>query len=106
MYAAHINLSPPRIVSAANRVFRVTESGEPEILVVAGARHHDGVMNPVLKKLYDLGFVRAEENSQGFIDQHGKFYTRSEAWAVAQANDQIIRRVGGDDGCLYSENLY
>lgn len=99
-------LSAPRIICAANRIFRVNTGGVREELIVAGARHHDSVMNPVLIKLYDLGYWRSEERHQGFIDQHGKFYSREEAWVIAQANNQIVRRVGGDEGCLYSENLY
>lgn len=46
------------------------------------------------------------DTEQGFIDQHGNFYSREEAWKIAQANGQIIRRVGGDEGRLFSENLY
>jgi hypothetical protein len=46
---------------------------------------------------------------QGFLDQHGVFLSRTEAWKVAEAAGQILRRVGGDDangGTLFSENLY
>ncbi len=46
---------------------------------------------------------------QGFVDQRGVFMTREEAWKVAEAAGQIIRRVGGDTlngGHLFSENLY
>ena len=51
----------------------------------------------------DLKWTRAE---QGFVDQFGVFLTREEAWDVASKAGQIVRRVGGDGGCLYSENLY
>jgi hypothetical protein len=50
--------------------------------------------------------VRGSAWEQGFIDQHGVFMTREEAWIVAEAACQIIRRVGGDGARLYSENLY
>ena len=53
-------------------------------------------------KLRDLPI----EHVQGFIDQRGNFLTREEAWIVAEASGQIIRRVGGDGKKLYSENLY
>jgi hypothetical protein len=43
---------------------------------------------------------------QGFIDQRGEFMTREEAHKVATKSGQIIRRCGGDDGRLFSENLY
>jgi hypothetical protein len=43
---------------------------------------------------------------QGFIDQRGNFVDRKTAWNIAEANGQIIRRVGNDQPVLYSENLY
>jgi hypothetical protein len=49
------------------------------------------------------------EEDQGFIDQFGKYYTRTEAWKIAEAMGQIRYRCGGDTangGTLYSENLY
>ncbi|MEQ0775910.1 hypothetical protein ABLT15_26750 [Paraburkholderia tropica] len=84
-----------RIVCAANRK-RFT--GE----VVLGLRHWDAFMQGVLE-------TEGDPVDQGFIDNRGQFLSRIEAWAVAHAAGQIIRRVGGDDsngGTLYSENLY
>jgi len=83
-----------RIVCAANRK-RFT--GE----VVLGIRHWDAFMH----KLHTEG----DPVDQGFIDNKGAFLSRTDAWKVAEAAGQIIRRVGGDDsngGTLYSENLY
>lgn len=83
-----------RIVCAANRK-RFT--GE----VVLGLRHWDAWMH----KLDTEG----DPVDQGFIDNRGVFLDRIEAWKVADAAGQIIRRVGGDHvdgGTLYSENLY
>lgn len=55
----------------------------------------------------------------GFLDQHGNFLTRAEAWNVADMAGQIrcptgyeqdhksARKAGiGDEGLLFSENLY
>jgi hypothetical protein len=55
----------------------------------------------------------------GFIDQEGDFLTRAEAWKVADKAGQIRRPYGferhyknqrvanvGDEGLLFSENLY
>ena len=55
----------------------------------------------------------------GFVDTRQKFLTRREAWRVADAAGQILRPTGweqdysqarpagvGDDGLLFSENLY
>jgi hypothetical protein len=88
-------LSPPRIVCAANRH---RKSG----LIVCAPRHFDATMHAVLLQLD--GDWRTSE--QGFVDQHGKFYTREEAWKIAEANGQLLRRFGGDGVDLYSENLY
>lgn len=55
---------------------------------------------------YASGWSTSE---QGFVDQHGQFYTREEAFRIAFANGQIINHCGGDitnGGTLYSENLY
>jgi hypothetical protein len=51
-----------------------------------------------------VGDGRATE--QGFIDQFGVFMTREEAYEVAKAAGQIKYRCGGDEGRLFSENLY
>lgn len=83
-----------RIVCAANRK-RFT--GE----VVLGIRHWDAFMHKME--------TEGDPVDQGFIDNGGNFLSRTEAWKVAEAAGQIIRRVGGDEsngGTLYSENLY
>lgn len=52
---------------------------------------------------------KSEEYEQGFVDQWNVFMSRREAWQVAEAAGQILKRCGGDDangGTLYSENLY
>lgn len=105
-------LSKPRIVSAA------IQNALGEIIV--GARHYDSHMRLQIKlydKIHELTSMFSSHESvnswrtgervvQGFIDQHGNFYTRKEAWIIAKDNDQIIRIVPGSEGTLYSENLY
>jgi sulfate adenylyltransferase subunit 1 (EFTu-like GTPase family) len=93
-----------RIICAANKLR--LENGS--IIVIAGARHWDKGMHEVADALFH-GLER--ELEQGFIDQFNNFYTRKEAWIIAETNGQIIRRVGGDmslegEGKLFSENLY
>jgi hypothetical protein len=86
-----------RVVCAANR----DASG----VVILGVRHWDAFMHAQADSLPWI----AGSHEQGFIDQLGDFMDRHEAWQVAEAAGQIIRRVGGDDadgGTLYSENLY
>lgn len=93
--------SPPegkqRVVCAANR------NGD---LLVLGARHFDMTMNRTIELIDPDDRLCHGDWEQGFIDQHGEFLTREEAWVVAEAAGQIIRRVGGDGVRLYSENLY
>lgn len=75
--------------------------------LIVGARHFDVVMrntmmaiNPSIDYWKKLGHV------QGFIDKFGNFKTREEAWHIAVEANQIIKRVGGDNNKLFSENLY
>lgn len=88
-------LSPPRIVCAA-----VQLAGG---LIIPSARHLDMTMRLVIAS---IGAKTMQSSVQGFIDQHGNFLTRQEAWMVAWENNQVRRRVPGDEGTLYSENLY
>lgn len=95
-----------RVVCAANR----DESGA----VILGPRHWDEFMQEAYTywkiatchMAKDMRFME-----QGFIDQHGLFMTREEAYLVAARACQIKRSVGGDMspegvGKLFSENLY
>jgi hypothetical protein len=97
----------PWIVCAANLY--------GEVLVV-GPRHCDSVMRRQIDVLDANAFLKdcypwksETREIQGFIDQFGDFYNRQEAWKIAAANGQIIKRCGGDTangGTLFSENLY
>ena len=86
-----------RVVCAANKF--------PDGTLLLGARHWDYEMRAIHRRLYANRHESGLEQ-QGFIDQYGRFMTREEAWIVAMEAGQIIRRCGGDEGCLYSENLY
>lgn len=87
------DVSPRTIVCAANR---------KDWVIVCGARHFDNVMREQIKRM-NMDFKNWE---QGFIDQYGNFLTREQAYHVASLNGQIVRRCGGDEGRLFSENLY
>jgi hypothetical protein len=97
-----------RIVCAANAYL-----GFPFML---GIRHYDVHMcNAIVAFKASCNITEAqwraakEAGTQGFLDNRGNFLSRTEAWKVAEAAGQILRRVGGDDkdgGTLYSENLY
>lgn len=95
--------SPPRIVCAAN-LYPVHTDGSQ--VVVLGARHFDSVMRRHIAQLQRLGYnIEAGTEVQGFIDQHGTFYTREAAYEIAFNNGQIIRD-GHITGELFSEHLY
>lgn len=83
-------------------------------LVVCGPRHGD-----CLNYSVQFGINTKDKPECGFVDQHNKFLTRAEAWSVADAAGQIRRPTGlerhyndhrpagvGDEGMLFSENLY
>ena len=115
-------LSEPRIVCAANRLTYTNRCGIIEQTVIPSARHMDKLMHVIRRQLLTyLQDGRFNEGTpgegsgmpdnriseeQGFIDQHGHFYTREEAWIIAVRNNQITRRGGWPEGRLYSENLY
>jgi len=85
------------IVCAANR-------HEPTGHILLGVRHCDEHMRLQRQQLQDPGLN--SEYTQGFIDNRGKFHTRTEAWVIAVAANQIRRNVGTEPGVLYSEHLY
>lgn len=65
-------------------------------------RHHH-----ILHSGMMAGKVGKERDTQGFVDEAGKFLTRKEAFVLATESGQINRRKGGYDGPdLYSEDLW
>lgn len=92
-----MTLSPSRIVCAACKL--------PNGLIVTSARHWDMVMHRVCEALQ---VSRADKAAaiQGFIDQHGKFFTREDAFHIANGNDQIREHPSNIPGVLFSEDLY
>jgi hypothetical protein len=110
-----------RVVSAA----MLMDDG----LIVPGVRHFSPDMRAVLKRIYGEGLkvddtwlhkpyhLRVKE--QGFVDSHGNFLSREEAWKRADALGQIflydpmgtgklIPQPANQEleGTLFSENLY
>lgn len=98
--------NPSRIVCAAIKL----KTGE----VLVGIRHFDAFM---LRQINERKLDKRDA-VQGFVDQYGSFFTRTEAWKIADAQGQIMRPTGweefstprtaniGDAGLLFSENLY
>jgi len=73
-------------------------------LIVASPRHWDKTAHSIVDRLKDTPTI--DDETQGFIDQYGVFMTRQEAHVIATRKNQIVRRCGGDDHKLFSENLY
>lgn len=99
------NLSPARIVCAAIR----TTDGK----ILAAPRHYDATMHAliaVMEPTIAESFKHLHGDDEGFIDQHGQYYTRDQAYIIADLNGQIRH----PDACtpylgvmqLYSEALY
>jgi hypothetical protein len=86
-----------RIVCAANLYNDGT--------LIIGARHFDRIMHQTMALIPNKEFKKLG-HQQGFIDKFGDFKTRQEAFLIAKDAGQIIQRCGGDDGKLFSENLY
>lgn len=83
---------------------------------VCGPRHGD-CLNALIR--YELDLNPGDLWEFGFADQDNNFLTRKQAWKVADAAGQIRRPTGlerdynnprppnaGDEGLLFSENLY
>lgn len=75
--------------------------------VMVGIRHYSGDMHSQLAVRSDAeDFMHRHGDDQGFVDQRGVYMTRREAWIVAEKAGQINSRITGQEGILYSENLY
>lgn len=85
-----------------------------DVIVCAAIRHPKlgytlpGVRHAHCFHLASSLFPGAVESEweQGFLDRMNRFLSREEAHKVAKAAGQIVRRCGGDEEALYSENLY
>lgn len=84
-----------RVVCAANRFDDGT--------LIIGPRHFDMTMHDQIQARGLRGTDMDHE--QGFIDQHGVFMSRKEAFIVATNANQLIRPAFQPD-ILFSENLY
>jgi hypothetical protein len=89
---------PPKDI----KPWMVCAACENQGAIITGARHWDKVMhaNPLIE-------IEGEWE-QGFIDQWGRFYNRTDAMKAVMKNRQPfnLRRNGGSITELYSEGLY
>lgn len=92
-----------RVVCAAVR------AADGEVLL--GIRHYSHDMHVQLAARADgEKFMHRLGDDQGFVDQHGRYLSREEAYVVAMAAGQVIGpqhcRQGPNGPQLYSEGLY
>lgn len=75
--------------------------------LILGIRHYSHDMHQQIAAREDGNlFSHRHDDDQGFVDQHGTFMTREEAYQVALRAGQIIRPEACGEGKLYSEGLY
>lgn len=96
-------MGKPVIVCAATK-FIFNDEIEP--VIICSPRHWDITMHKLYQILDEYVLAIKTDEVQGFVDQFGVFYDRKDAYRIALENNQIVRTVGGDNGVLYSENLY
>ncbi len=92
-----------RVVCAAIR------AADGDLLL--GIRHYSPDMRAQIESRQDGHKFRCRhDEDQGFVDQHGVWMSREEAYQVARAAGQIVRPEACGDGLygqkLYSEGLY
>ena len=79
--------------------------------ILLGIRHYSRDMHEQIEARKDgYKFAHRHDEDQGFVDQHGSFMSREEAFKVAAAVKQIIAPgscgAGLNGPKLYSEGLY
>lgn len=96
-------MSERRVVCAAIR------AADGEVLL--GIRHYSRDMHRQIEQRVDgAKFNNRLDEDQGFVDQHGVWMSREEAYQVAAETGQVLYPRACGDGLagpkLYSEGLY
>ena len=81
--------------------------------LLLGIRHYSADMHEQIARRRDgEKFMHRHDEHQGFVDQWGQWMSRTDAYAVAAANGQIVRPEAlpptliDEAPRLYSEGLY
>lgn len=69
--------------------------------IICGPRHFDNTMREQIKAAEGLKHWQNGGCDQGFVDQYGRFYSRKEAWIIAEKNGQIRHPDVSTRGTLY-----
>lgn len=96
---SHLDRRVRRVVCAAIR------AADGSLLL--GIRHYSRDMHEqIAERREGWKFLHRNGDDQGFVDQHGQYLTRRQAWNVAEAAGQVRRHGHDCEGVLYSEDLY
>lgn len=95
-----------KIVCAANKMSDGT--------IILGIRHFCKMMHQNIEAHYGKNPPQEvyHNSIQGFVDQHGEFYDRKQAWSIAYTSNQIVLFqkpvwvLDETQRILYSEDLY
>lgn len=93
------------IVCAANKY--ILNNGEE--LIIPCVRHANPVLYAQLSVLKEAGVIDktlCTPGNQGFIDQYYNWWSREDAYIIAENADQIDHDRNGHDHELFSEGLY
>lgn len=77
-------------------------------LIIPSVRHHDRLMNVIIRNLKDPDYVFPTDTKlQGFVDNRHKFYNRADAYELVQQNGQHFNpNRNSHSRHLFSEGLY
>lgn len=93
------------IVCAANKY--ILNNGE--CLIIPCVRHTNPVLSQQIQVLLDAGLLEKSwclPDNQGFIDQYYNWWSREDAYIIAEAANQINHERNGHSSDLFSEGLY
>lgn len=94
-----------KIVCAANK-YPLKDGGE---VIIPCIRHTGPILSSQLKLLKEAGLIDktwATPNNQGFVDQYNNWWSREDAYIIAEYSNQINHDRNGHDHELFSEGLY
>lgn len=109
------NLKPSEYILCAAIHFKngapATVDGIKTGVVVSGRRHGDcyDVLSNIYGKLSPEQLRELpDREDQGFLTSHNRYVSRTEAFKIAKANNQIWHNLfdGVEEGSLASEDLY
>lgn len=108
-YEQMVAAAPQPVCGHRRVICAAVRAGDGEILI--GLRHYSSDMIAQINKRADgEKFTHKHYDDQGFVDQHGVYMTREEAYEVASQAGQLLQPYVDDKPVrkpkLFSEDLY